>query len=71
MKTFKGGSIIFGLAPPVECIIRALSDTGAEIQISNPASVPETFQLLIKPELIKRNCWVVSRSGDRVRVQFV
>jgi hypothetical protein len=70
-KTFKGGSILYGLAPPVDCIIRNLSETGAALQVSNPAAVPDTFQLLIKPELKKRNCRVAWRSEDRLGVEFL
>jgi len=44
---------------------------GAALQVSNPAAVPDTFQLLIKPELKKRNCRVAWRSEDRLGVEFL
>jgi hypothetical protein len=49
----------------------ATSETGAALQVSNPAAVPDTFQLLIKPELKKRNCRVAWRSEDRLGVEFL
>jgi hypothetical protein len=70
LKTFKGGAIIYGLVPPVDCIVRNLSDTGAAIQLVDPASTPDAFQLLIKPEMIKRTCNVVWRSETRIGVRF-
>ena len=69
-KTFKGGLIIYGLSPPVECIIRNLSDNGAALQVRDSSSIPDTFQVLIKPEMIKRNCKVVWRSETKLGVQF-
>ncbi len=71
LKTFKGGSIIFELAPPVDCIIRNMSEHGAGLELKNPAAIPDIFQLLIKPELVKRNCRVVWRAENRIGVQFV
>lgn len=71
LRTFKGGAIIYGLVPPIDCIIRNLSATGAAIQVGDPASTPSTFQLLIKPEMIKRNCQVIWRSETRLGVRFV
>lgn len=70
-KTFKGGSISFDLAPPVACIIRNMSESGAGLELSNPAQVPDSFDLLIKPELLKRHCRVVWRADNRLGVQFV
>jgi len=70
-KTLKSGVIIFGLAPAVECIIRNISDTGAGIEVKNAAAIPDAFQLLIKPELVKRHCRVIWRKHDWIGAQFV
>jgi len=69
-KTFKGGAILYGLVPPIDCIIRNLSATGASIQVTDPASIPDAFQLLIKPDMTKRTCKVVWRSEERIGVRF-
>jgi hypothetical protein len=70
LKTFKGGLIIFGLSPPVDCIVRNLSEFGAGLELKTPAPVPDNFTLLLKPELTRRNCRVVWRSENRLGVEF-
>jgi hypothetical protein len=71
LRTYKGGSIIFGVAAAIDCIIRNMSDTGATLEVKNPSGVPDEFTLLIKPEFVKRNCQVAWRSANRIGVQFV
>jgi hypothetical protein len=68
-RTFKGGSISLS-SGIVECVIGNLSNTGAMIECSQPAAVPDTFLLIIKPELLKRSCEVAWRSGQRIGVRF-
>lgn len=71
LRTLKGGSILFGVAPAVDCVIRNLSQDGAALDVANPFSIPDEFALLIKPERVKRNCRVVWRSETLIGVQFV
>ena len=68
LRTFKGGSILFGSAPGVDCIIRNMSKSGACLEVQAP--VADTFSLLIKPELLKRTCEVAWRSANRIGVRF-
>jgi hypothetical protein len=67
-RTFKGGSILFGAMPSVDCIVRNISKAGACLELQ--ASVPDAFTLVIKPELLKRTCEVAWRSAGRVGVRF-
>jgi hypothetical protein len=55
----------------VECVIRNLSDTGALLEFSATVTLPDTFKLIIKPEIITRNCKVARRSAQRIGVEFV
>jgi hypothetical protein len=71
LRTLKGGSILFGVAPAVDCVIRNMSETGALLAVDSAIGIPEDFTLLIKPELIKRNCRVMWRSANRIGVAFV
>ena len=71
LRTFKGGSIIFGVAAAIDCLIRNMSETGAALEIEAPIRIPDEFTLLIKPEFLKRHCRVVWRSAKRIGVQFV
>ena len=69
-KTFKGGLISFGRPPDVECIIRSLSATGASIEVKNPESLPDSFMLIIRPEIIRRSCKVAWREEGKIGVHF-
>jgi hypothetical protein len=70
LRTFKGGAILFGKMASVDCIIRNISETGAALEFKGQVDVPDDFKLLIKPELIKRECHVVWRSPGRLGVRF-
>ena len=70
LRTIKGGSILFGTAAAVECVIRNMSETGAALEVASPTGIPDDFTLLIKPEIIKRECHVVWRTAERVGVRF-
>jgi len=74
LRTFKGGSIIFGLVAPVNCTIRNMSATGAALEVETQVGIPAEFVLLIRPECIRRKCRVAWRSdndpGGRLRVDL-
>jgi hypothetical protein len=70
LRTIKGGSIMFGGATTVDCIIRNMSETGAALEVENPTVMPDVFTLLIRPEIIKRSCQVVWRTERRIGVRF-
>ena len=61
---------MFGSTAAIDCIIRNMSDTGAELEVENPVGIPDDFTLLIRPEIIKRNCQVVWRTKRRIGVRF-
>ena len=71
LRTLKGGSIIFGLAAAVDCVVRNMSETGAALDVESPVGIPDEFTLLIKPEFTKRNCKVAWRSAKRLGVEFL
>jgi hypothetical protein len=71
LRTLKGGSILFGTAAAIDCIIRNMSDSGAALEVESPVGIPDDFTLLIKPEMIKRQCRVAWRSAKRIGVRFI
>jgi len=70
LRTFKGGSISMANGLATDCIIRNLSESGACLEVSSPRDIPDSFRLIIRPELLTRNCEVAWRSGQRVGVHF-
>ena len=71
LRTLKGGSIQFGLAAAIDCIVKNMSQTGAALEVQSPVGIPDEFTLVIKPESLKRNCRVAWRSAKRIGVEFV
>lgn len=69
-RTLKGGTISFD-GGGCECTIRNLSFTGARLEIENPMRVPDFFTLIIKPELLRRQCQVVWRKAKFLGVRFL
>jgi hypothetical protein len=70
-RTFKSGSVTFGLLPSIECTVRNMSSAGACLELNHQTSLPSDFSLLIKPECIRRTCRLVWQSHPRAGVQFV
>jgi hypothetical protein len=70
LRTLKGGTILFEKRAAIDCVVRNLSETGATLQVEIYVGIPDDFTLVIKPELTKRSCHVVWRSGKRIGVGF-
>ncbi len=70
LRTLKGASIIFGPGSVIDCTVRNVSETGAGLGVESPVGIPDEFTLVIKPEIVKRNCLVAWRSAKRIGVQF-
>jgi hypothetical protein len=71
LRTFKGGSIQYGTAIGIDCIIRNMSSAGACLVVDSSVGIPDDFTLLIRPEIIKRHCRAVWRQPKRLGVRFV
>jgi hypothetical protein len=71
LRTFKGGSIMFGVAVAIDCTIRNMSPAGASLEVESQVGIPAEFVLLVKPERVKKNCQVIWRSANRIGVEFV
>ena len=65
----KPGTIEF-LGGVINCVVRNLSLTGAAIEVSNQAAVPESFILLIPEDGLRLLCRVVRRTDFRIGVAF-
>ena len=70
-RTLKGGTITFGFAAGISCIIRNMSGAGATLEVESPVGIPAEFTLLIRPEITRRKCRVTWRSAKRIGVKFV
>ncbi|WP_429034279.1 PilZ domain-containing protein [Bradyrhizobium sp. I1.14.4] len=52
------------------CIVRNLSATGAAVEATDPADIPDSFRLVLEMEATERRCRVVWRRKGRIGVQF-
>jgi hypothetical protein len=60
-----------GGAAPLPCTLCDASDEGAQIQIKDPASLPDEFTLVLGYDgTARRNCKVMWRSDVQVGVEF-
>jgi hypothetical protein len=66
-RIFKAAHVYWENGAWTECIVRNLSDTGAQLEICGPA--PRAFNLMIADQLVCE-CRVVWRQGNRVGVRF-
>jgi hypothetical protein len=57
-------------AAAVDCAVVNISEGGACILLSDPATVPNLFNLAIDNEGKMRGCRVAWRSGNRIGVAF-
>ncbi|MTV12421.1 MULTISPECIES: PilZ domain-containing protein [Bradyrhizobium] len=52
------------------CIVRNLSATGAAVEATDPAAIPDSFRLVLEMEATERRCRVIWRRRGRIGVQF-
>jgi diguanylate cyclase (GGDEF)-like protein len=70
-RVLKAGKIAFNTGRSVvDCTVRALSDSGAEVEVVSTAGIPEKFKLLIEADGISRSCTVVRQMNRRMEVAF-
>jgi len=67
-KILKGGRTYWPNADSSECIAYNLSETGAHLQLRGPA--PNSFDLVVDGDGLRRSCCVVWRRANRVGVKF-
>jgi hypothetical protein len=70
-RTFKGGKLIFNKGLSVlDCVIRDMSDQGARVELGATIGVPDTFELIIAPDRVKRSCKIAWRSKRHIGISF-
>jgi hypothetical protein len=59
-RMFKAGTIEFG-GGVIDCTLKNLSQTGAQLEVISPLYIPDRFTLFIFSDQFKRRCRVVWR----------
>jgi len=68
-RVSKAGTIKFR-GSALDCVVRDLSITGAAIEVTSPAGIPESFILVMPDEGLRLPCQVVWRKPFRIGVKF-
>jgi hypothetical protein len=66
----KPGTIKLVGGGAINCLVRNLSGTGAALEVSNQAGIPERFILVMPGDGLHRPCRTVWRKTDRIGVTF-
>ena len=53
-----------------DCVVRNISDTGAQLEVASPVGIPGEFNLLISGNIAKRPCRVAWVKDKRIGVAF-
>lgn len=67
-KTWKNGRTFWSNGDSSECIVRNLSESGAQLELRGP--LPNRFDLLIEGDACRRSCSIVWRRENRAGVMF-
>jgi PilZ domain len=67
-KTWKNGRTLWSNGDSSECVIRNLSETGAQLELRGP--IPNRFDLHVEGDQWRRSCSVVWRKENRAGVKF-
>jgi hypothetical protein len=65
----KAGTIEFG-GGGIDCTVRNLSETGAQLEAVTPLFIPDRFMLFIQSDQFKRPARIVWRKDKRIGVTF-
>jgi PilZ domain len=70
IKTLKGAQIVWPNGTPVSCVVRNLSETGANLEAFEPV-LQNTFDLVFDLDQSRRACRVIWRREPRIGVKFL
>jgi hypothetical protein len=70
LHVFRTGTIKFVGGGAINCMVRNLSSTGASLEVSNPAGIPERFILVVPGDGLHLLCRPVWRKGHGIGVTF-
>jgi hypothetical protein len=71
-RTYLGGQVAFNnRGSTIDCLVRNLSQDGAKIVFSSPATIPSEFDLMIRQKGHSRRARIAWRSEIEAGVAFV
>jgi hypothetical protein len=68
-NVMKAGTILFG-GSGIDCLVRNISDGGANLEVESQIGIPNSFDLVIDTEHGNQHCHVVWRKARRIGIVF-
>ena len=68
-RKLKAGTIEFG-GGGIDCTVRNMSETGAQLEVVTPLFIPDRFTLFVPSDNFKKPCHIVWRKEKRIGVAF-
>jgi hypothetical protein len=68
-NAMKAGTILFG-GSGIDCLVRNISDGGANLEVESQIGIPNSFDLVIDTEHSNHHCHVIWRKARRIGIAF-
>ena len=68
-NVMKAGTILFGCSG-IDCLVRKISDGGANLEVESQIGIPNSFDLVIDTERSNHHCHVIWRKARRIGIAF-
>jgi hypothetical protein len=68
-NVMKAGTILFG-GSGIDCLVRNMSDGGANLEVESQIGIPSSFDLVINVEHSNHHCHIMWRKARRIGVAF-
>ena len=68
-NVMKAGTIVFG-GSGIDCLVRNISDSGANLEVESQIGIPNSFDLVIDTERSNHHCHVVWQKARRIGIAF-
>jgi PilZ domain len=68
-NVMKAGTILFDCSG-IDCLVRNISDGGANLEVESQIGIPNSFDLVIDAEHGNHHCHVVWRKARRIGIAF-
>ncbi|HYA29920.1 MAG TPA: PilZ domain-containing protein [Acidobacteriota bacterium] len=70
-RVIKSAKLVVGTSSVVDCVVHNLTNTGARIEVPNPASLPDNLVLTFDGGRSMRSCRLVWRTVNETGVEFL
>jgi hypothetical protein len=70
-RTLKAAKILIDGKLVIDCKVRNMTYKGACLEVASPIGIPDTFELSIPVDNLKRKCRVSWKDSKRIGIYFI